>query len=1092
MVETQLEPILGESNQKQRDNPCTLCIHQLFEQQVETNPNAVAVSFEEQSLTYGELNARANQLAHDLSTIGVKPETLVGICVERSIDMIVGLLSILKAGGAYLPLDPAYPKDRLEFMVEDAQISVLVTQEKFTTHLPLSNINIVCLDGDRQTFSQHSQQNPKPAVTVENLAYILYTSGSTGLPKGVLIPHKALVNLATAEIKLFNLQPSSRVIQFASINFDVSVSEIFTTLCAGAQLCLGSPKSLLPGGNLLQFLQENAITHAALAPSVLAVLPQASLPQLQVIIAGGEACPPKLMEQWAVGRRFLNAYGPTEATVEATVAECSPGLPLTIGRPLANTEAYILDESLQQVSIGVAGELHIGGIGLARGYLNRPELTESKFIPHPFSDNPTAKLYKTGDLARYLPDGNIEYLGRIDHQVKIRGFRVELGEIEAIFNENPVIQQAVVIARPDQFNDTHLVAYAVLNAGAETDKITVQWRNALKEKLPDYMIPEALVILEKLPLTPNDKVDRLALAKLPLVRGNSRSFTPPRHPEEEVLTRIWAEVLGLEQVGIEDNFFDLGGHSLKAVALCNQLSQHLNQRFTIETILDAPTVANFANYLRATHPELIKKIGNIEQDGKINVLWDNEEIGINSSSKIDSKSGSIYCPLSFTQQKRWTYQKSNSVIYYSANFRRHYLKGELNLAALTESFNEIIRRHQPLRTTFREVKGSPVQVIAPSAEVNLSLIDIQHFSESSKSEEVERLSEETRHQPFDLENGPLMRVTLIRWDEKIHILLVHIHDILMDNSSFILFYEELSQLYDAFSLGKSSPLTPLSSQYIDYVNWQLNSLNSKQIQPKLNYCKKWLAAGEPPELKIPFNRVSDSAPSVFGSNEEFEISADLTQKLKRFSQQQKTTLFMTALAAYATLLYRYSGCEEIVIRTPHDARDRAAFKPLIGLIGHVVLFRIDLRGNPSFLALLTRVRQVVLEALEHQNIPFEQLAKTIKPDYQLNHSVFKAVAAQFPKSPEKELKLSGLDVQFWEMEEFELRPDLELAFWENTTAQGTSIEAWWQYKKDYFDPKSIATVTQDFLNLLEEVVTHPEQPIQISLDPLNNHTSSNV
>jgi len=1058
--------------------PIYQCIHQLFEQQVEKTPDAVAVSFNEEftvgsvelSLTYRELNLRANQLAHYLGTLGIKPEQLVGICIERSLEMIIGVLGILKAGGAYLPLDPAYPQERLEFILKDAQISVLVTQEKLIAHLPFSNIQAICLDKDWPILSQQGQQNPKCTVTFENLAYILYTSGSTGLPKGVLITHKGVANLATAEIELFNLQPSSRFIQFVSLNFDVSVLEIFTTLCSGAQLCLGSPNSLLPGDNLLEFLQEKAITHVSFTPSVLAVLPQAPLHNLQVLIVGGEICPPELMAQWAVGRRFFNAYGVTEATVVTTIAECSPDSPLTIGRPLANTETYILDESLKQVPIGVVGELHIGGVGLARGYLNRPELTQTKFIPHPFSDDPEAKLYKTGDLARYQPDGNIECLGRIDHQVKIRGLRIELGEIEAVLNENNAVKQAIVIVHQDQ-----LVAYAVINPHAESEQLISQWRNHLKEKLPHYMIPSALVILDKFPLTPNDKIDRLALAKLPLNIDIDRTLSAPRNPAEKILTAIWAEVLGLEQVGIDDNFFDWGGHSLKAVVLCNKLLQYFNKRFTIETILNAPTVTEFADYLRATHPELIEKI---EVHGEINPLLADEDFIFDSTPEVDPLSGHIYFPLSFTQQKKWAYQKSHPIVYFCGNFQRHRLTGELNLAALTDSFNEIIRRHQILRTTFREVNGSPVQLIAPSAEANLSVINLQNSPEKFKSDELARLSEKIRCQPFDLVNGPLMRITLISLDEKSHILLTHIHDILIDYSSLILFYQELSLLYEAFALGEPSPLPPLYIQYVDYVQWQLKSFNSQVIEPKLDYCKRWLAAGEAPMLKLPFDKSSSSPPSFLGRNEYFAISASLTQRLNILAQQQRTTLFMNALTAFAVLLYRYSGCEDIVIRAPHDVRNHWKLKPLIGTISNIMLLRIDLGGNPNFLELLTRVRRVVLAALEYQDIPFEQLAKAIEPEYQLDNSVFKATITILSESTEEEFKLPGLDITPWDMDEFESRPDLELVIQEHKTAEETFLKAWWQYKKDYFDVNSIAKVTQDFLDLLEEIVTNPEHSIK--------------
>lgn len=1074
MLREQLKQILSEFNDTARNYPSDICIHQLFAQQVEKTPSAVAVSFEEQSLTYHQLNERANQLGHYLQKLGVKPETLVGICLERSLEMIIGLLGILKAGGAYLPLDPRYPQERLKFMVEDAQLSLLVTQERLTAHLPFSTIPAICLDRDWQIISQQSQQNPSSSVKVENLAYILYTSGSTGLPKGVLITHKGLSNLATAEIELFNLQPSSRVIQFASLNFDVSVSEILTTLCSGAQLCLGSPNSLLPGVTLLEFLQKQAITHAALSPSVLAELPQASLNDLQVIIVGGEACPTNLMRQWALGRRFFNAYGPTEATVEATIAECSPDEPINIGRPIANTQAYILDESLQPVSIGVTGELHIGGVGLARGYLNRPELTQAKFIPHPFSQDLSAKLYKTGDLARYLPDGKIEWLGRIDNQVKIRGLRIELEEIEAILQQNPVIRQAVVIPRSDQFDGTFLIAYVVINPLGETESFISQWRNDLKEKLPHYMIPGALVILEKLPLTPNDKVDRLALAQLPLDSDifllSRETFIAPRNPTEEILAKIWAEVLGLARVGIKDNFFDLGGHSLKAVILCDKLLHHLDKRITIENILDAPTVAEFAVYLQETEPNLMQQI---EGTREINPWLEKDNLA--NFSQIEPGGSKIRGPLSFTQQKKWSYQKLNPIIYYCGNFRRYHLGGELNLAALTESFNEMIRRHQPLRTTFCEIDGLPMQVVNDAAEVNLSIIDLQNLPEKARNEEAEKLAKEIRCYPWDLENGPLMRIALIRIGEKSHILLLHIHDILIDHSSFILLFQELSILYEAFVLGKKSPLPTVEIQYLDYVQWQLKSHNPQVMETKSNYWKQWFSAGEPPFLQLPINQPPTS--SLLGANESFEISTELTQKLKILSQQQKTTLFMIGVAAFATLLYSYSGCEDIVIRAPYDCRNQEQLKPLIGVISNVMMLRIDLRGNPSFLELLKRVRQVVLEAFVHQDIPLEQL-KAIKAQNYFSKNLFKTVIGLFSESPQEECKLLGLDVTFLEMEEFELRPDLELAIWEKRTDTGTSLGGWWQYKKDYFEVNSIAKIAEDFIDILEVIAANPRQLIK--------------
>ncbi|BAY89332.1 MULTISPECIES: non-ribosomal peptide synthetase [unclassified Tolypothrix] len=474
--------LLWQWNDTQVDYP-QQCIHRLFEQQVERTPDAVAIVFHHQQLTYRQLNQRANQLAHHLQSLGVVPEVLVGICVERSIEMIVGMLAVLKAGGAYVPLDPAYPQERLAFMMSDAQLQIVLTQEQLLTLLPEHQATVICLDTDWKEISQYPQSEPVSNVQVSNLAYIIYTSGSTGKPKGVLVTHKGLCSLALAQIKKFDVQPTSRILQFASFSFDASIADILMALCSGAKLCLAKKEALLPGSDLMQTINEYQITHVALPPSALAAMSNQSLPSLQAIIVAGEACATELAAQWSRKVRFFNAYGPTESTVCATMAEYTDASQkLTIGRPIANSCVYILDSHLQPVPIGVAGEVHIGGIGLARGYLNRPELTLEKFIPNPFSSEAVSRLYKTGDLARYLPDGNIEFLGRIDHQVKIRGFRIELGEIEAAITQHSLVQQAVVTVREDIPGDKRLVAYIVTKS--QPAPTTSEWRSFLKQSLP--------------------------------------------------------------------------------------------------------------------------------------------------------------------------------------------------------------------------------------------------------------------------------------------------------------------------------------------------------------------------------------------------------------------------------------------------------------------------------------------------------------------------------------------------------------------------------------------------------------------------------
>jgi amino acid adenylation domain-containing protein len=585
-------------NNTATDYPQNACIHQLFEEQVERSPDAIALVFEDQQLTYKELNERANQLAHYLGNLGVTAEVMVGICVQRSLEMVVGLLAILKAGGAYVPLDPAYPPERLAFMLEDTQVPVLLTQRRLVESLPKHQARVVCVDRDWEVIERQSEENPISKVKPDNLAYVIYTSGSTGKPKGVLVGHRGLCNLTKAQIQIFDVDPSSRVLQFASLSFDVATSDWVITLCSGATLCIAINNALLAGSGLIEVLRDRAITHIELPAAVLGVVPFEELPTLRTIIVGGEACSPDLIAKWTPGRRFFNAYGPTESTVCATIAECTDSQePPPIGRPIANTQVYLLDAHLQLVPIGIPGEIYIGGAGLARGYLNRPELTAERFIPNPLSNEPDSRLYKTGDLARYLPDGNIEFLGRIDHQVKIRGFRIELGEIEAVLSQHPDVQESLVISRSDVSGNQRLVAYIISNLELEcTDFGSL--RNFLKQKLPDYMVPSSFVFLNNFPLTPNGKVDRKALPEPDAINPEfSTTYVAPKTDIEQTIATVWQQVLHLAKVGIDDNFFDLGGHSLLMAQAHSQLREVGDINVSIIEMFKYPTISSLAKHL---------------------------------------------------------------------------------------------------------------------------------------------------------------------------------------------------------------------------------------------------------------------------------------------------------------------------------------------------------------------------------------------------------------------------------------------------------------------------------------------------------------
>ena len=606
LTQTERQQLLTAWNTTRAEYPHDRCAHELFEAQVERTPDAIAVILQQDHLTYRDLNRRANQLAHYLQKLGVGPETLVGICVDRSLEMIVGLLGVLKAGGAYVPLDPIYPWERLAFILKDTQMPVLLTQDRLAAKLirnpkpKTQKHHLIRLDANWTDIARESDKNPIGGVTPDNLAYVIYTSGSTGRPKGTLLRHRGLCNLAHASIPIFKVGTDSRLLQFASFSFDASVADIFIALLAGATLCLARQETLLPGTDLPQLLRDQGITTVTFPPSVFKVLPSEKQRSLWTIVSAGESCSPDIVAHWAPGRRFLNGYGPTETSVAASYYLAPDGAEkmatVPIGRPIANTQIYLLDAQLQPAPVGVPGELHIGGVSLARGYLNRPDLTAEKFIPHPFSDEPGARLYKTGDLARFLPDGNIEFLGRIDHQVKVRGFRIELGEIETVLEGHPALSQAVVLAREDNPGDKRLVAYIVPQQGESP--ATGELRNFTQQKLPAYMVPSTFVTLDALPLTPNAKIDRRALPPPEGTRPDSEKTVPPRDALELQLARIWEEILDIRPISVKDNFFDLGGHSLLAVRLIAQIQQQLGQDLSLVTLFQEPTVEHLASILR--------------------------------------------------------------------------------------------------------------------------------------------------------------------------------------------------------------------------------------------------------------------------------------------------------------------------------------------------------------------------------------------------------------------------------------------------------------------------------------------------------------
>jgi amino acid adenylation domain-containing protein len=1050
LTQTERQQLLFEWNNTTTEYPQDKCIHQLFEEQVEKTPDSVAVVFENQQLTYRELNQQANQLAHHLQTLGVRPEVLVGICVERSLEMVVGLLGILKAGGAYVPLDPHYPQERLSYMLADAGVEILLTQQELLSSLSSHTARVVYLDTDWQTIEPQSHENLHAGVRSDNLAYVIYTSGSTGQPKGVAIEHHSPVALCHWAQQTFTRSQLSGVLATTSICFDLSVFELFVTLCLGGKVIVAHNALHIPN-----LSRAEEITLINTVPSAIAELLRiGGLPtQIQIVNLAGEPLQNQIVQQLYQHQniiRVYNLYGPSEDTTYSTFALLGKGAtePPSIGRPISNTQIYILDANHQPVPIGVPGELYIGGDGLARGYLNRPELTLEKFIPNPFSDDSSERLYKTGDLARYLIDGNIEYLGRIDNQVKIRGFRIELGEIEAALSQHPVVRETVVIARENSAGDKQLVAYLVPHQ--EPAPTNSDLRHFLKAQLPDYMMPSAFVVLEALPLTPNGKVDRRALPQPELRPELEPTFVAPRTPIEEILANIWGCVLGIEQVGIDDNFFELGGHSLLATQVISRVRNTLAVELPLRSLFETPTVASFAQQVE-------------------NSLNSGQSIPVQPLLPIPH-SGNI--PLSFAQARLWFLDQlqPNSAFYNIPTALR--LSGQLNVTALESNINEIIRRHEALRTNFTTIEGQPIQVIASTLELKLLFVDLQNLPFDEREVEAQRLATNEAQQPFDLEREPLVRVMVLQLGSSEYVFLLIVHHIIFDGWSTDVFYGELAALYEAKCTGKPLILPELPVQYADFAVWQRHWLTGEVLETQLNYWKQQLKDA-PTLLELPTDRLRPAVQTFRGTHQYIALSLELSEALAELSKGTGVTLFMTLYAAFVTLLYRYTGSDDIVIGTPVANRTPQEIEGLIGFFVNTLALRTDLSGNPIFEQLLRRVREVALQAYTHQDLPFEQLVEALQPERSLSHTPLFQVMFALDDALVPSMDLLDLTVSSYSVESGTTKFDLTLSM--ENTASGLIGE--WEYNSDLFDATTIERMAEHLQTLLEGIVANPEQRI---------------
>ena len=846
---TEQNQLLYEWNDTKVAYPQERCIHQLFETQVQQTPDTIAVVCGDRHLTYAQLNVRANQLANYLVELGVKPGILVGICVDRSIDSIVGILGILKAGGAYVPLDPTYPSERLSFMLSDAQVQVLLTQHQLVAGLPDHRAVVVCLDTDWRHIEQKDRENLLVEIRSADLAYTIYTSGSTGIPKGVMVAHHGLCNLAQAQTNLFNVRATSKILQFASLSFDASIWEIIMGIVSGATLYVDTKEALLPGQALWDYLHIREITHVTLPPAALTVLPLQPLPYLQAIVVAGEACPQELITQWSEGRSFFNAYGPTEGTVCATVSESLDGSKAApIGRPIQNVEVYILDSNLQPLPIGVPGELHIGGAGLAHGYLNRPELTAAKFIPHLFSDDRQARLYKTGDLARYRPDGNIEFLGRIDHQVKIRGFRIELGEIEAVLSNHPQIQQAVAIAVEDPTGNHRLVAYVV---SEEETLSTQQLREFLQQQLPAYMLPSAFVILNSLPLTPNGKVDREALPAPDGEIDRTQEYVAPQTQKEQTLTAIWQELLLVERVSIHDNFFEIGGDSILSIQVVSR-AKTAGVQITPKQIFQHQTIAELA------------KVANTAQ-------------------MFNARQGLVTGSAPLTPIQRWFWEHNSSDTHHYNQSVLLQTPPGLSSKFIATACQKLVEHHDALRLRFPASATDDHQQINHGLEetVPFAIVDLSTTPIQDQPQALEQIATSVQAS-LNLTTGPIMQIVMFDLGhQRKGRLLIVIHHLAVDGVSWRILLSDLETIYQQLTTQQPIQLSPKTTAFIDWAEKLDRYAQSELLKSELDY---WLNQPWEQAISIPLDLIdltSQTADNTIGSADSVTVtlSATATHKL---------------------------------------------------------------------------------------------------------------------------------------------------------------------------------------------------------------------
>ncbi len=1026
-------------------------IERSFEQQVERTADAVAIEHGGDYISYSALNDRANRLARHLSANGAGPEARVALCLKRGPEAVVAMLAALKAGAAYVPMDPAYPRERLAFILEDADVKILITNRVLVEQFSTSGVTVVCVDNDWAASSFESYA-PVANPEAENAAYILFTSGSTGRPKGVVITRSGLLNYLNWAGAEYQFGEGMRTPLHSSLSFDLTVTSIWPPLLTGGCVVIIDDDAGIDG-MVSEESGYNQYQIIKITPSHLRVLealtegrPDASLSRGLVI--GGEALTWSDLEYWrrkAPATRLINEYGPTETVVGCCVFEAPNegefSGPVPIGRPIANTQAYVLDEWGGLAPAGMTGELHIGGAGLARGYWNQPALTAERFTPDGLSGEAGGRLYRTGDQVRWRADGELEYLGRLDGQVKVRGYRIELGEIEAALLQHEAVKQCAVCVREGDGAEKRLVAYLV----ASEEPADAELRRYLGSKLPEYMTPSAFVRLSQLPLTSNGKVDRKALPA-PADTQDSKDGEVARTPVEEIVAGIWGDVLRVEQVARDQNFFELGGHSLLATQVVSRVREAFGVELGLRALFEHPTVAALADAI-----ELERRRGR----------------QVEASIVAIRREAQAKLPLSYAQQRLWFMQQLEpGTAAYNISMAIR-LEGDFDVGALRSSLQDVVARHEALRTRFELQAGQPVQVIDEPTDVDLAVRDLREVAEGEREEQARLMADREAARPFDLERGPVWRAHVFQLGAQDHVLLLCIHHVACDGWSMGILVKELTTLYEEHKGGRKADLPRLSIQYADFAVWQREWLREETLEQQLDYWRRQFAGMR--MLDLPADRPRSIARTHRGSSAEFKISSELAGSLRSLSRQEGVTLFMTLLAAFQVVLGRHTGQDNVVVGTDVANRNRMETEGLIGFFVNQLALRTDLSGNPSFRELLRRVRETTLGAYAHQDLPFDKVVEELQPDRSPGKTpIFQVLFVLEAARPEVQ-QSSDLIVKPFPLKTSTLKFDWAVIAHE----MKDGIEATWRYNPDLFDPSTIQQNCLRFHTLLEKVAASP-------------------